>query len=307
MEWFVIDTWIVVVGILAAVSCALLGNFLVLRKMSMMGDAISHAVLPGLAIAFLLTHARASLAMFIGAAVVGVLTAVFTQWVSRFGNVDRGASMGIVFTTLFAAGLLLIVQAADHVDLDPGCVLYGAIELTPLDVAWRPEVFGYELAVPRAAVVLTIVLLLNVAFVVGFFKELRISSFDAELSTTLGISSNLMHYLLMTLVAITTVAAFEAVGSIIVIAMLIVPAAAAHLLTDRLGMMVFLSAVLAIFSAGFGHVSALIVPGWFGFESTSTSGMMAVAAGLIFTVVMFCAPRYGILVKKFRKVTIVDA
>ncbi len=306
MEWFAIDTWIVVVGILAAVSCALLGNFLVLRKMSMMGDAISHAVLPGLAIAFLLTHARASLAMFIGAAVVGVLTAVFTQWVSRFGNVDRGASMGIVFTTLFAAGLLLIVQAADHVDLDPGCVLYGAIELTPLDVVWRPEVFGYELAVPRAAVVLTIVLLLNLAFVVGFFKELRISSFDPELSTTLGISSNLMHYLLMTLVAITTVAAFEAVGSIIVIAMLIVPAAAAHLLTDRLGMMVLLSSVLAILSAGLGHISALIVPGWFGFESTSTSGMMAVTAGLIFTVVMFCAPRYGILVKKFRKVDVAE-
>ena len=134
MEWFAIDSWIVVVGCLAAVSCALLGNFLVLRKMSMMGDAISHAVLPGLAIAFLLTEVRSSLAMFAGAAIVGVLTAVFTQWVSRFGNVDRGASMGIVFTTLFAAGLLLIVQAADHVDLDASCVLYGAIELTPLDV-----------------------------------------------------------------------------------------------------------------------------------------------------------------------------
>lgn len=301
MEWFAIDTWIVVVGMLAAVSCALLGNFLVLRKMSMMGDAISHAVLPGLAIAFLLTQARASLTMFVGAAIVGVLTAVFTQWVSRFGNVDRGASMGIVFTTLFAAGLLLIVQAADHVDLDPSCVLYGAIELTPLDVVWKPELLGYQLEVPRAALVLAGVLLLNLTFVVVFFKELRISSFDPELATTLGISANLLHYLLMTLVAITTVAAFEAVGSIIVIAMLIVPAAAAHLLTDRLGMMVAISVVLAALSSLLGHVSALIVPNWFGFESTSTSGMMAVMAGLIFTAVMFCAPRYGILVKKFRK------
>jgi len=302
MEWYSIDTWIVVVAVLAAVSCALLGNFLVLRKMSMMGDAISHAVLPGLAIAFLITHARASLTMFIGAAVVGVLTAVFTQWVSRLGNVDRGASMGIVFTTLFAAGLLLIVQAADHVDVDPGCVLYGAIELTPLDVVWRPVLFGWELEVPRAALVLASVLALNLGFIVALYKELRISSFDPELATTLGFDADVMHYLLMTLVAITTVAAFEAVGSIIVIAMLIVPAAAAHLLTDRLGLMVLISAVFAILSAGLGHVSALIVPSWFGFESTSSSGMMAVVAGLIFALVMFFAPRYGILTKRFHQV-----
>ena len=218
MEWYSIDTWIVVVGILAAVACALLGNFLVLRKMSMMGDAISHAVLPGLAIAFLITGARSSLTMFIGAAVVGILTAIFTQWVSRFGKVDEGASMGIVFTTLFALGLLLIVQAADHVDLDASCVLYGAIELTPLDVVWRPQLFGYNLDVPRAALVLAPVCVVNLLFVILFFKELRISSFDSELATTMGIHANVMHYLLMTLVAITTVAAFEAVGSIIVIA-----------------------------------------------------------------------------------------
>lgn len=301
MTWYSIDTWIVVVGVLAAVSCALLGNFLVLRKLSMMGDAISHAVLPGLAIAFLITGARASLTMFIGAAIAGVLTAVFTQWISKFGNVDRGASMGIVFTTLFALGLILIVQAADHVDLDPGCVLYGAIEMTPLDVAWRPELFGLVLEVPRAALVLTGVTVLNLFFVLLFYKELRISSFDPELATTMGINSNLMHYLLMTLVAITTVAAFEAVGSIIVIAMLIAPAAAAHLLTDRLGYMILISVVLAILSAVFGHLSALVVPGWIGFESISTSGMMAVISGLIFTAVLFFAPRYGVIVRKLRK------
>ncbi|MDQ8193201.1 metal ABC transporter permease [Coraliomargarita sp. SDUM461004] len=301
MTWYVMDTWIVVVGALAATACALLGNFLVLRKMSMMGDAISHAVLPGLAIAFLITEARASLTMFLGAAVVGVLTAVFTQWISRFGKVDEGASMGIVFTSLFAVGLLLIVQAADHVDLDPGCVLYGAIELTPLDVVWRPRYFGTEFEVPRAALVLAGVTVLNVGFVVAFFKELRISSFDPELATTMGIHSNLMHYLLMTLVAVTTVAAFEAVGSIIVIAMLIVPAATAHLLTDRLWLMVVLSVVFAIAAAVLGHLSALIVPGWVGFTDTSTSGMMAVASGVLFTLVLLAAPRYGVLCKRLRK------
>lgn len=237
--------------------------------------------------------------MFIGAAIAGVLTAVFTQWISKFGNVDRGASMGIVFTTLFALGLILIVRAADHVDLDPSCVLYGAIELTPLDVVWRPELFGLTLEVPRAALVLAGMTLLNLFFIIFFFKELRISSFDPELATTMGINSNLMHYLLMTLVAMTTVAAFEAVGSIIVIAMLIAPATAAHLLTDRLVSMIAVSLVLAILAAVLGHVSALVVPGWFGYESTSTSGMMAVMSGLIFALVLFFAPRYGIVAKLF--------
>ena len=303
MTWYIIDTWIVLISILAAVACALLGNFLVLRKMSMMGDAISHAVLPGLAIAFLITGARASLTMFIGAAVVGILTALFTQWVSRFGKVDEGASMGIVFTTLFAVGLLLIVQAADHVDLDASCVLYGAIELTPLDVVWRPELFGSVLQVPRSALVLCTVCAVNLLFVVLFFKELRIASFDSELATTMGINANLMHYMLMTLVAITTVAAFEAVGSIIVIAMLIVPAATAHLLTDQLHWMVVISAIFAALSAALGHVSAIFLPGWMGIdpsvvEATSTSGMMAVIAGVLFFIVLFCAPRQGIFVQK---------
>jgi manganese/zinc/iron transport system permease protein len=280
MEWYSIDTWIVVIAALAAGACALLGNFLVLRKMSMMGDAISHAVLPGLAIAFLVTGARASLSMFIGAAIAGVLTAVFTQWISRFGKVDEGASMGIVFTTLFALGLL--------------------IELTPLDVVWRPTLFGLSIEVPRTALVLAGVTLFNAVFVVAFFKELRISSFDAELATTMGIDSKLMHYLLMTLVAVTTVACFESVGSIIVIAMLIVPAATAHLLTDRLWLMVVLSVLIAIGSAILGHMSALIVPAWFGFADTSTSGMMAVMAGLIFSTVMLFAPKYGVL-QRFAK------
>jgi len=307
MTWLPIDTWILVVGALAAMACALPGNFLVLRKMSMMGDAISHAVLPGLAIAFIVTQARASLTMFIAAGIVGVLTAVFTQWGNRFGKVDGGASMGIVFTTLFAIGLLLIVRAADHVDLDPGCVLYGAIEFTPLDVVWRPDFFGNVLEVPRAALVLAGVCLLNGLFVILFFKELRISSFDPELATTLGINANLMHYLLMTVVAITTVAAFEAVGSIIVIAMLIVPAACAHLLTDRLWMMVLWSLVFAVLSAVLGHVSALLLPGWLGLpaeqlDSTSTSGMMAVAAGALFAVVLLFAPRYGVLPRVLRGV-----
>jgi len=318
--WTSFDTWIVVVGALCAVACALPGAFLVLRKMSMMGDAISHAVLPGLAVAFLVTGSRASVGMFVGAAIVGVLTAVFTQWVSRFGNVDRGAAMGIVFTTLFAIGLLLIVRAADHVDLDPGCVLYGAIELTPLDTvsflgrdtlppATRGEL-GVDtildtapflgLQIPRAALVLGGVLLTNLLVITLLFKELRLSAFDPALADTLGFPSRLLHYLLMTLVAVTTVASFEAVGSIIVIAMLIVPPATALLLTRSLVPMIGLASLVAIASAALGHLGALTVPRWFGFESTTSSGMMAAAAGLLFLLAWLFSPTDGLLPRWLR-------
>ncbi len=295
MNWTIDDSWIVITGALCAMACALPGCFLVLRKMSMMGDAISHAVLPGLAIAFLITGSRASFIMFLGAATVGVLTAVFTQWITRLGNVDRGAAMGIVFTTLFALGLLLIRRAADTVELDPGCVLYGAIELSPFDTM---SIAGY--LIPRSAVTFFFVLLLNLALVLIFFKEFKVSSFDPQLANTLGFSSQFLHYLLMVMVAITTVAAFEAVGSVIVIAMLIVPTATALLLTHRLSMVLIASMLIAAFSAFLGHLGAILLPPLFGFEDTSTSGMMATATGLIFLVVWSFKQKNGLLQKRLR-------
>ncbi len=294
MNWYAYDTWIVVIGALCAVAAALPGVFLVLRRMSMMGDAISHAILPGLAVAFLVTSARTSFIMFAGAAAVGVLTAVFTQWISNWGRVDRGASMGVVFTTLFALGLLLIVRAADHVDLDPDCILYGAIELTPLDTI-QLSMGGMVWLVPRAAIVLAVVGLINLLLIVVFYKEYKISAFDPDLATAQGINATFMHYLLMTQVAVTTVASFEAVGNIIVIAMLIVPAATAHLLTDRLAITLLLSAVFGVIAAFLGHVFALQIPPLLGFEGTTTSGMMAVATGLLFLLAWLFSPRYGLL------------
>lgn len=291
-----LDGWIVLVAILCAVASASLGCFLVLRRMSMLGDAISHAVLPGLAVAFFLSHSRSSLPMFIGAVIVGILTAFFTEWIHRVGRVDRGASMGVVFTSLFALGLVMIVQAADKVDLDAGCVLYGSIELTPLDTM---ALLGFE--IPRAVVTLGIVTVINLGFVLLFYKELKLSSFDPSLATTLGFNASLMHYLLMILVAVTAVASFESVGSVLVVAMFVVPPAAAYLLTDRLGMMLLISVSLAISSAFLGHLGAIHIPSWFGFQSTTTSGMMAVAAGSIFLITMLCSPSKGVLVKLIRR------
>jgi manganese/zinc/iron transport system permease protein len=302
MNWTASDTWIVLIAALCAMSCALLGNFLVLRRMSMMGDAISHAVLPGLAVAFLITGTLSSVPMFIGAMVVGVLTALFTQWVHSFGKVDRGASLGVVFTTLFAIGLILISrieQIAPGAHIDSKCVLYGDIVFAA-DDKWS---FG-GVAVPRPFVILAGLLIVNSLIVLAFWKELKLSSFDPELATTLGINATAMHYLLMTMVAVTTVAAFEVVGSILVIAMLIVPAAAAHLLTDRLGTMIGVSLLFAVLCAVGGHVSAIVVPPWLIEDvraGTTTAGMMAVSAGLLFVIVMFAAPRHGVLAKLARQ------
>ena len=286
-----LDGWIIAIGALCGIACAPLGCFLVLRKMSMMGDAISHAVLPGLAVAFLVSGSRASWPMFVGAAVVGILTAVFTEWIRAKGKVDEGASMGVVFTALFALGLVLIVQAADAVDIDPGCVLYGQMEFTPL----APPVQVGPFEVPPVAVTLGSVALVNLLFTGLFFKELKLSSFDPGLSDTLGISSTLMHYALMTLVAVTAVASFEAVGNILVVAVLIVPAATAYLLTDRLGPMILWSLMVAVLGSALGHLGAVAVPAAFGLGSVSSAGAMAVALGVLLAAAVVLAPRHGVV------------
>lgn len=292
MIWTSLDTWIVIAAVLAGATCSLIGSFLVLRKISMMGDAISHAVLPGIAVAFILTGSRGSGVMLLGAAIVGVLTAVLVHLINRHARLEEGASMGVVFTVLFAVGLILIEQAARHVDIHPDHVLFGAVELVPLHVV---AVWGID--VPRGVVLLGIVLAINVLVVVLFFKELRLATFDPELATTLGFNATVVHYLLMVLVAITTVAAFEVVGSILVIAMLIVPGAIAWLLTRRLLPFLLVSVAIAIASAVIGHLAAITVPPLFGFVDTSTSGSMAVVLGLLFLVAMLFAPEQGVVAR----------
>lgn len=276
-----LDGWIIVVAMLAAAACAIPGSFLVLRRMSLMGDAISHAVLPGIAAAFLLTGSRASLPMFAGAAVVGLVTALGTEWLRSRGRIEENASLGIVFTTLFALGLLMMVRGAAKVDLDPGCVLYGSLEFTPLD---RVALCGWE--VPRAAVVLAAVGAVNLGCIALFWKELALASFDAETAASQGTRPRLMHALLMTMTAVTAVAAFESVGSILVVALLVVPAAAARLVTRTLPTMVLAAVVLGVASAGLGHVAALRVPALFGLGSVNSAGMIAVMAGVVLTLIV---------------------
>jgi manganese/zinc/iron transport system permease protein len=295
MTWSIIDTWIVIIGALCAAGCAIPGTILVLRRMSLMGDAISHTVLPGIAIAFLITGSRDPMAMLIGAVIVGLITAFLVQAIQSLGKVEAGASMGIVFTVLFAFGLVLMRQAVDHVDIDPDCVLYGSIELAWFDQ--NPDGLG----IPRGAIVNGIMLLANLFVLLLFYKEFKITSFDPALAKSQGIHPSLMHYILMTMTAATAVAAFETVGSILVVAMLIVPPATAYLLTHRFGMMFVLAIFISVLSAIIGHISAITIPTWFGFSGTSTAGAMAVATGACFFIAWIASPQDGMFVRIWRR------
>lgn len=294
-----IDGWIVLAGALCAAAAALLGNFLVLRRMSLMGDAISHAVLPGLAAAFLMTGQRQGIVIFIGAAAVGVLTVLLTELARKYGRVDESASIGVVFTFLFAVGLLMIVQAADRVDLDPGCVLYGALETSVLDTI---PIWGVR--IPRVVITLSVVVLMNGLFVWGLYRQLKVSTFDPQLAQSQGVPVSALHYVLAAFVAVTAVASFESVGNILVVAMFVVPPVAAWMLTDRLGVMIVLSVVLGVLSAVLGHLSAITVPTWFGYGATNTAGMMAVAAGGLLLLTVLLAPRKGILARGARSLQV---
>ncbi len=317
-----IDGWMIVTGALCAAAAALLGNFLVLRRMSLLGDAISHAVLPGLAGAFILTGQRQGVAMFVGAAAVGVLTVLLTEIARQYGRVDEGASIGVVFTALFAIGLILInLGAAKSVDLDASCVLYGSLELAVTD---RVSLFGLE--VPRAVVTLTIVLLLNAIFVFGLYRPLKVCTFDPQLAAAQGLRVSVFHYALAAFVAVTAVASFESVGNILVVAMFVVPPVTAWLLTDRLMPMIILSVVAGVAAAVLGHLAAFTVPIWLGgllsgalgcinmfrespldvpaLGRSNTAGMMAVMAGGLLFLTALLAPRKGILSRGVRSLRV---
>jgi manganese/zinc/iron transport system permease protein len=280
MIWTELDTWIVLTGALTAMACAVPGVFLLLNKQSMLGDAISHAVLPGLAIGFLVSGSRDPLPMFIGAVLAGLFTGVVSGVIERRGRVEAGASLGVVFCSLFALGLILIRLAADHVDLDPGCVLYGALELAVIDSATVPRIVWQSGAI----------LILNLFLAGVFFKELQVVAFDPRFAKASGIPSGLLQQGLTVVTALTTVVAFESVGSILVIAMLIVPGASAMLLSRSVSGVLIWSLIVAISSAVLGHVLAISIgPTWLGLltgrhdlGSLSSAGMMAASAGGIF-------------------------
>ncbi|CAG0992533.1 Manganese transport system membrane protein MntD [Phycisphaerales bacterium] len=283
------DWWTIGTAAVCGVACGVPGVYLVLRRMSMLGDAISHAILPGLAAAFLFFGTRDVLAMLAGAMATGMLTAWLSAGVARLGKVPEDAAMGVVFTSLFALGVLLITLGSRNVDLDPGCVLYGLIDAVALDTR---DVLG--VAVPRSFLILSVFAVLNVSLVGVFYKELKIVSFDSALASALGFRSGVVHYTLLAMIAATCVASFEAVGSILVVAMLIVPGATAYLLTDRLSRMLVIAAVVACVAAFAGHLLALAT-------GAAVAGAVSVALGGLFAGAALFSPRYGVVARALRR------
>jgi manganese/zinc/iron transport system permease protein len=279
---------VILTGVACAVACAIPGCFLVLRGISLIGDAISHAVLPGIVVAFLITHSLAAWPVVIGASAVGLVTVFLIESLNRSRRLKEDASIAVVFPALFALGVLLLVRYADHRDLDPDCVLHGEILHAPLLTI---QVFGAQ--VSRPLFVLSIAAAANLLFAVVFFKELKLSTFDAGLAAASGFSPVLLHYMLTGVVSVTTVASFEAVGAILVVAFLIVPAASAYLLTDRLGVMLVLASILGGAAAFMGYHLAVAL-------DASVAGSMTLAMGGLFVLVWILAPREGML-GRFRR------
>jgi manganese/zinc/iron transport system permease protein len=280
---------ILLVGSFAAASCALLGSFLVLRRMALLGDAISHAVLPGIVIAFLVTGERAALPMVIGAGALGVVTVLLVELFNRTQRLKEDASIGVVFPALFSLGVILVSRFASQVDLDLECVLYGEIAYAPLDTL----MIGDTVIGAKALWVNGAVLVVDALFVLLLYKELQLTTFDAGLAATLGFSPVVVHYLLMSLVSVTVVGAFESVGAILVVAMLVVPPAAAFLLTDRLSVMLGLAVAIGVASAVGGY--------WFAhWADASIAGAMATMAGVLFAIAFVLSPRYGVLARLLR-------
>ncbi len=271
----------IVVGALCATACALVGCFLLLRRMSLLGDALSHSVLAGVAGVYLITGRIDPIPMFLGALAAGIITAVATQFIHRTGSVPEDSSIGIVFTSLFAFGVVVVSQAKGvHLDLD--CVLFGDLAFAGMN--FHP-VGGW--LIPEATFTLVPALFMTGVFLALCWKELQHTSFDPTHAATLGFSVPLIHYLMTTSVAMVTVSAMEVVG-LLVVALLTVPACVARMLTDRLGRMLWIAVLCGISCTTLGYLLALR---W----NSSAAGLTAVVAGVELAVAVLVAPRYGLL------------
>ena len=263
-----------IIASLAAVNCSLIGTYLVLRQAAMMGDAIAHAVLPGIVIAFLLTGSKTSLVVLLGAGSVGILATVLMEFLHQQVKLQSDASIGVNCTWLFSLGIVLVSLYSKKIDLDPDCILYGEIAYAPFDTWISPGGIDFG---PRAIYILTTMLLLNLSFIILNHTTLSVTTFDPSFATTIGISTSLWHYLLMGATSFTTVAAFEVIGAVLVVALLVAPAATAYLLTQRLHEMLIIAALVGILTAVGGCYLAIWVNG-------SVAGAIATTAGCLFLV-----------------------
>jgi manganese/zinc/iron transport system permease protein len=278
------------IAIVVAVACALPGTFLVLRRLSLVSDAISHSILLGIVLGFFVVGSVNSPLLLVGAAAVGLATVVLVQLLERTRLVKEDAAIGLVFPALFSVGVILISRYADDVHLDIDAVLLGELAFAPFD---RIEFWGWDWG-PTALVVMGAILVLNVVAITVFWKELKLSTFDPALAVALGFAPAAVQYALMGLVSLTAVGAFDAVGSILVVALMIAPPATAYLLTDSLPR-------LLVLAAGIGAVSA-VAGYWLAYTlDASIAGSMATMTGVAFLAAWLLAPGRGLVAAARRR------
>ncbi|MEM8571484.1 MAG: metal ABC transporter permease [Pseudomonadota bacterium] len=276
----------ILIGIFSAIACALPGNFLILRRQALIGDAISHVVLPGIVVAFLVTGVVAAVPMLLGAAGAAILAVILIEAVKRLGNIEPGAAMGVVFTTMFAAGVLILEQTdTSNVHLDVEHALMGNLESLIWFRAegWHSLLDPVALAsLPDELIRIALVCALVAALTRIFWRWLKIATFDEGFAQALGIPARALGFGLVVMAAVAAVAAFDAVGSIIVIAMFICPPAAARLMTNQLEHQIGWSVAFATLSAILGYVFAGYGPLWLGAQNAvSAAGMIAAVSGVI--------------------------
>lgn len=278
------------IATLVAVACAIPGTFLVLRKMAMISDAISHAILPGIVAGFFITQDLNSPLLIILAALTGIITVVLVEYIQKTGLVKEDTAIGLVFPALFSIGVIMIAKNANDVHLDVDAVLLGELAFAPFD---RLLIGGTDVG-PKSLWIVGTILLITIALLILFFKELKVSTFDRGLSASLGFSPAIIHYGLMSVSSVTTVGAFDAVGAILVVALMIAPAAAAYLLTTDLKKMLALAIGFGIFSAILGYW----VAHWL---DASIAGSITTVLGLVFLVVYLFAPSKGIIAVLYKE------
>lgn len=285
-EFFQLSLVPLTVAILTCVMCALPGNFLILRRQALIGDALSHVVLLGIVVAFLITGSVSTWPMMIGALGAAIVAVALIEVIKRFGRIEAGAAMGVVFTSFFALGVLLLEQSdTSSVHLDVEHALYGNLEsLIWLSAqGWQSLFDPLALAkLPHELMRIACVSLIVSVFIVVFWRPLTLTTFDESFAQTLGIATKTLNMSLVFITAIAAIAAFDAVGAIIVIAMFICPPATARLMTQDLKTQVYLSVLIASLSAIIGYVLAGYDLGWFGFKSSvSAAGMIATVSGVM--------------------------
>jgi manganese/zinc/iron transport system permease protein len=278
---------IVAMGFLVSLACGLIGAFIVVRKLALMGDAISHGILPGLALAFIITQSKDLIPMFVGACIAGLLCSFCIEWLQKVSPLKADAALGLTFTSFFALGVLLITQMGNHAHIDSECLLYGEIGFTPLaeTINWG----SFELG-PRPLVTMALVTIGIILTIVVFYRQLIVTSFDETLSISLGLPIKVIHYGLMLLLAITIVAAFESVGVILVIAMLIFPSTTASFFFSRMPSILFcVPALSLVYSLG-----GFFMARWL---DCSIAASMVVIAMVCFAIAWLIGPVDGVIPK----------